>query len=99
MILFVVTAVVLGGVEIRGGSGTVLGVVLALLLLGTLRNGMGLANVAGPSQTVVFGLLLVFGVLRPIAVAALRRWRRPNRSQSDERESASEEYSVNTAAK
>jgi rhamnose transport system permease protein len=99
MILFVVTAVVLGGVEIRGGSGTVLGVVLALLLLGTLRNGMGLANVAGPSQTVVFGLLLVFGVLRPIAVAALRRWRRPNRSQPDERESASEEYSVNTAAK
>jgi rhamnose transport system permease protein len=99
MILFVVTAVVLGGVEIRGGSGTVLGVVLALLLLGTLRNGMGLANVAGPSQTVVFGLLLVFGVLRPIAVAALRRWRRPNRPQPHERETASEGYSVNTAAK
>ena len=59
MILFVVTAVVLAGVDINGGRGTVLGIVLALLLLGTLRNGMGLANIAGPSQTVVFGALLV----------------------------------------
>ena len=66
MILFVVTAVVLAGVDINGGRGTVLGIVLALFLLGTLRNGMGLANIAGPSQTVVFGALLVLGVLRPV---------------------------------
>jgi rhamnose transport system permease protein len=71
MILFVVTAVVLAGVDINGGRGTVLGIVLALFLLGTLRNGMGLANIAGPSQTVVFGALLVLGVLRPIAMRAL----------------------------
>ena len=57
-ILFVVTAVVLGGVDINGGKGTVLGVVLALFLLGTIRNGMGLANIAGPIQTVVLGGLL-----------------------------------------
>ncbi len=65
-ILFVVTAVVLGGVDINGGRGSILGVVLALFLLGTLRNGMGLANVAGPTQTVVFGALLIVGVLRPV---------------------------------
>ena len=70
-ILFVVTAVVLGGVDINGGRGSVLGVVLALMLLGTLRNGMGLANIGGPVQTVVFGALLTLGVLRPVASRAV----------------------------
>lgn len=74
-ILFVVTAVVLGGVDINGGRGSVLGVVLALLLLGTLRNGMGLANVGGPVQTVVFGALLTLGVLRPVGLRAVRFFR------------------------
>ena len=61
--------------------GTVAGVVLSLLILGTLSNGMGLANVPGPTQTVVFGLLLIASVLIPrlgTIAAALRRvtrWR------------------------
>jgi rhamnose transport system permease protein len=76
-ILFVVTAVVLGGMDINGGRGTISGVVLALLLLGTIRNGMGLANIGGPTQTVVLGALLVGGVLRPAFAAALARLRRP----------------------
>ena len=76
-ILFVVTAVVLGGMDINGGRGTISGVVLALLLLGTIRNGMGLANIGGPTQTVVLGLLLVGGVLRPAFAATLARLRRP----------------------
>ena len=75
MILLVVTAVVLGGVDINGGRGTVPGVVLSLFLLGTLRNGMGLANIPGPTQTVVFGALLVVGVLRPIVLGTIARWR------------------------
>lgn len=70
-ILFVVTAVVLGGVDINGGRGTVLGVVLALFLLGTIRNGMGLANIPGPTQTVVLGVLLVAGVLHPVLSGAV----------------------------
>ena len=40
----VVTAVVLGGVDIFGGSGTMVGVLLALILISVLRNGMQLAN-------------------------------------------------------
>ncbi len=79
-ILFVVTAVVLGGVDINGGRGTLVGVVLALLLLGTIRNGMGLANIGGPTQTVVLGTLLVAGVLRPAASAGLARFRRVSRA-------------------
>ncbi len=75
-ILFVVTAVVLGGIDINGGKGTILGVVLALFLLGTLRNGMGLANIAGPTQTVVLGTLLILGVLRPLIARSLSHARR-----------------------
>jgi rhamnose transport system permease protein len=75
-ILFVITAVVLGGVDINGGRGTLVGVVLALLLLGTIRNGMGLANIGGPTQTVILGILLVAGVLHPAASAGLARLKR-----------------------
>lgn len=63
MLLFVVTAVVLGGVDIFGGRGNVVGVLLSLLLLGTLKNGMGLANVPGSVQTLVIGTLLIISVL------------------------------------
>jgi rhamnose transport system permease protein len=82
-ILFVVTAVVLGGVDINGGRGSILGVVLALFLLGTIRNGMGLANIAGPTQTVVLGALLIVGVLRPLimtGIAYARRLVRPGQA-------------------
>jgi rhamnose transport system permease protein len=72
-ILFVVTAVVLGGLDINGGRGAIFGVVLALFLLGTMRNGMGLANVPGPTQTIVLGALLIVGVLRPILFRGLAR--------------------------
>ena len=77
-ILFVVTAVVLGGIDINGGRGSILGVVLALFLLGTLRNGMGLANVAGPTQTVV----LRRAAHRRRAAPADRAAHRPRRAAS-----------------
>ena len=63
LLLLIVTAVTLGGVDIFGGRGRVLGVFIALILIGTLRNGMGLANFSGPLQSLVIGLLLVGSVL------------------------------------
>src|SRR6266498_5896567 len=45
--LAVITAVVLGGVDINGGKGTMLGAVLSLLLIGLMRFGMGLMNIQG----------------------------------------------------
>jgi rhamnose transport system permease protein len=81
--LLVVTAVVLGGVDIYGGRGSILGVVLSVLILGTLSNGMGLANVAGPTQTVVFGLLLIGSILLPRIVSKLTTTIRMRRSVID----------------
>lgn len=63
--LEVVTAVVLGGVTITGGSGNMLGVVLSLFLIGFARFGMSLLNIPGQVMTVVIGALLIVAILLP----------------------------------
>ena len=72
-ILFVLTAVVLGGVSIKGGSGRALGVLLAIVLLGTILTGMKLANVPGTSQTLAVGALLVGSIGIPRIVQLVRQ--------------------------
>ena len=62
-LLDVVAAVVLGGVNIFGGSGTIVGVFLAVVLIAVLRNGMGLANIGGETQSIVIGGLLLGAIL------------------------------------
>lgn len=71
-ILFVLTAVVLGGVSIKGGSGRALGVLLSTVLLATIQTGMKLANVPGTSQTLVIGLLLIASIGGPQLVSLVR---------------------------
>jgi len=63
--LDIITMVLLGGVSIFGGSGTLTGVGLAILIVLALRNGMALMNVTGHIQTGVVGLLLIASVLVP----------------------------------
>jgi len=63
--LTVITVTVLGGVSIAGGRGTMIGAVLALLLVGILRFGMGLINLQGQVQDIVIGLLLILSILVP----------------------------------
>jgi len=63
--LDIITMVLLGGVSIFGGSGTMLGVALAMFTVLNIRNGLGLANVDGIIQTGVVGLLLIGSVLVP----------------------------------
>jgi len=70
--LDVITAVVLGGVDIGGGSGSILGVVLALFLLGIVRFGMSLLNVQGQVQSIVVGSLLVMAILVPYVIRQVR---------------------------
>lgn len=69
--LDVITATVLGGVAITGGSGTMVGAVLSLILIGELKYGMGLLNVQGQVQGVVIGLLLILSILAPNLVRQL----------------------------
>lgn len=81
--LSVITAVVLGGVDINGGKGTMLGAALSLLLIGLMRFGMGLLNIQGQVQGIVIGLLLILSILLPgVAgqVSSLRNTRIPWRA-------------------
>jgi rhamnose transport system permease protein len=63
--LDVITIVLLGGVSIFGGKGTLVGTLLAILIVLNLRNGMGLLDITGHLQTGVIGILLIASVIIP----------------------------------
>ncbi len=65
MELEVVTMVVLGGISILGGSGTIPGVVLAALIMGLVTFGFGLLNVPGIVMSIFLGLLLISVIAVP----------------------------------
>ncbi len=60
--LDVVTAVVLGGVSVNGGSGKLSGVIIGCLIIGILSNGMILLNIGEYYQMVVKGVVLLVAV-------------------------------------
>jgi len=60
--LDVISAVVLGGASIYGGSGTIGGTVLGVLIIATLRNGLILAGVPSTWQLFILGILLLVAV-------------------------------------
>jgi rhamnose transport system permease protein len=70
--LSVVACVLLGGVSIFGGRGNLWAVIVAVFLLGTLRNALTLNNVSSDALTVVTGGLLLLSVLGPSATARVR---------------------------
>ena len=63
--LDIITMVLLGGVSIFGGKGSMLGVLLSILIVLNLRNGMALVNITCHVQTGVIGILLIASVLGP----------------------------------
>jgi rhamnose transport system permease protein len=73
MTLAVVTAVLLGGVNIFGGSGTIPGVALAIFTLAVLQNALRLADVSTELQSISVGLLLIVSVVVPNAASQLAR--------------------------
>jgi rhamnose transport system permease protein len=70
--LAVVTAVLLGGVDIFGGSGSLVGVVLAVFTLAVLQNGLRLMDVSTQFQSIAVGLLLIVSVVVPNVVVRIR---------------------------
>ena len=68
--LEIITMVVLGGVSILGGAGSIPGVVLAAFIMGLVTFGLGLLNVPGIVMSIFIGLLLIVVIALPIV------WRR-----------------------
>jgi ribose transport system permease protein len=61
--LTVISAVLLGGTSMAGGSGSLIGTLEGVLVLGVLNNGLDLMGVADYYQTIFRGALLVLVVL------------------------------------
>ncbi|MBS7544162.1 ABC transporter permease [Ancylobacter oerskovii] len=76
MELEAITMVVLGGVAITGGSGSILGVVLAALIMGLVTFGLGLLNVPGIVMSIFVGGLLIAVIALPKLFLGGSRWRR-----------------------
>ncbi len=58
-ILSVVAAAVLGGADVKGGSGTILGTTLAVLIMASINAGLIMANVQQTVQEMIIAVILV----------------------------------------
>jgi ribose transport system permease protein len=67
--LDVITAIVLGGASISGGSGSMIGTFVGVLIISILENGMTLANIDPFYQQIVKGMALLLAV-------GLEEWRK-----------------------
>jgi rhamnose transport system permease protein len=74
--LEVVTMVVLGGVSILGGAGTIAGVVIAAFVMGLVTFGLGLLNVPGIVMSIFIGLLLIVTIALPIIARRIKHARK-----------------------
>lgn len=77
--LTVIAAVLLGGVSIFGGKGSVPGVLAGVLLIGSLNYALRLGRVSDVVLVTVTGLLLIASVIAPSISAAVGRWRHGQR--------------------
>jgi AI-2 transport system permease protein len=71
-----VTAVVVGGVSIYGGTGTIIGVFVATIAIGLLTQGLRFAGLSNDVVMVLIGVVLVTAAgLRVISTSAMERIR------------------------
>jgi rhamnose transport system permease protein len=69
--LQVIAAVVVGGVNIFGGSGTILGVMLGAIVLGTLENALNILNISQFWLQALYGAAIIGAV---VLDALITRW-------------------------
>ena len=63
VILDAITAVVIGGASLSGGSGSIIGTVVGMLIIGVMTNGLDLLNVSSYYQQVIKGIIILIAVL------------------------------------
>ncbi len=61
--LEIITIVILGGISIAGGHGTILGVILASFIFGSIIFGLSLINIPGIIISIIIGTLLIVSIL------------------------------------
>ena len=71
--LDVIAAVIIGGTSLKGGEGTILGTLIGVLIMGTLKNGIILMGVSPFWQMLIVGVVI-------IAAVAIDMWTKATRS-------------------
>ena len=79
--LYAIAAAVLGGFSLRGGEGSMIGVVLGAILLQVLQNLVNLLGIPSSLNFAVMGTVILFGVLADQQVAAYRERRMKRQSR------------------
>ena len=73
--LYAIAAAVLGGCSLRGGEGSILGIVLGTILLQVLQNLVNLLGIPSSLNFAVMGAVILIGVLADQQLARLRNRR------------------------
>ena len=73
-LLSVISAAIIGGAALEGGKGTVLGAVVASLLVGTLNNALIVIGFGAPQQVMVQGVIVVAAVVLSSRGGRRARW-------------------------
>ena len=68
-----IAAVVLGGTSIFGGKGTIIGTIIGLVMIQTLKNGLAINGVTGDATIVVIGIVLIVAILVNNLIQKLRQ--------------------------
>ena len=79
--LTVIAAVLLGGVSIFGGRGTIVGAITGVLLIATINYALRLQRIPDVTLVIVTGSLLILSVVGPSAFASVRQWLHVRRVQ------------------
>jgi len=73
--LDVITIVLLGGTEITGGKGNIIGSFLAFFIIVILKTGMSVANIKAENQLTVMGSLLILAIVIPNVITMIKEKR------------------------
>lgn len=79
--LTVIAAVLLGGVSIFGGRGTIFGAISGVLLIAVVTYAMRLQRIPDVTLVIVTGALLIVSVVGPSVFASFRQWLHVRRVQ------------------
>ena len=67
-----ITAVIIGGTSMSGGTGTIVNTIVGSLIIGIIKNFMNLQNINASYQKIVLGLLVMIAVIIDIQVRKSR---------------------------
>lgn len=81
--LMVIAAVVLGGVSVFGGKGSIWGSVCGVLIIGVVNYALRLNRIPEVVLVTITGLLLIISVVAPSLWASASQWRHRRRRQPD----------------